>query len=145
MQHVLEDLDVEAPPCPMVLLLHEGGSTPLHVDWLIARNASGSGPLLTFRLPERLDTLAAGDVIPAMRIQDHRPRYLRCDGPLGGDRGEIQRIARGRLRTRVPAQDDVRVEITWMAGPASGRRQELSLVQEGDTGLQVRCRAWEPR
>jgi hypothetical protein len=143
MEHRLEDLEPSAPPRPVVLLRHEDGQSLPHVDWMIARNASGHGPLLTYRLPERLDTLATRGTTQAQRIQDHRPRYLRCDGPLGQGRGRIQRIATGSMRIKEIAPEGARLEIAWHTGPASGQRQALSLVHEGGSGFQVCCGAWK--
>lgn len=143
MEHCLEDLEPSAPPRPIVLLWHEAGQSPPHVDWMIARNASGHGPLLTYRLPERLDTLATRCTTQAHRIQDHRPRYLRCDGPLGQGMGRIRRIATGSMRIKEVASGGTRLEIAWHTGPASGQRQVLSLVQESGNGCRVHCGAWK--
>lgn len=143
MEHRLEDLEPSAPPRPVVLLRHEAGQSPPHVDWMIARNASGHGPLLTFRLPDRLDTLAIRGTTRAQRIQDHRPRYLRCDGPLGQGRGRIRRIATGSMRIKEIAPGGTRLEIAWHTGPATGQRQVLSLENEGEGGFHIHCGAWK--
>lgn len=100
---------------PTVLLLHECGDGTRHVDWLIAQDSRGSGPLVSFRLSERLDTLAGGQRLDAERITDHRPAYLDYEGPISGDRGTVTRLARGTVLSWQRHDDAWRLEVRWGA------------------------------
>ena len=64
---------------------------------MIAQDPRGRDPLVTFRVPQRVDELHAGQRLEAARIADHRPAYLTYEGPVSGDRGTVRRLARGTV------------------------------------------------
>ena len=80
-------------------LLHTLADGTRHVDWMIAQDPRGERPLVTFRLEGRLDELGGGQCLRAERIADHRPRYLRYEGPISGDRGSVRRLTNPRTRS----------------------------------------------
>ena len=134
-------LDIENRlPRHLVLLLHECPDAPTHVDWLIAGDISGHKPLKSFRITDRLDGMKVGARQPMTQMDDHRPRYLHCDGPLSDGRGFVRRLALGRLWTST--EPDV-FRILWRTGPAAGQIQWIRL--DGSPGEQhpdVTCEGW---
>jgi hypothetical protein len=106
-----------------------------HVDWMIAQDPRGEAPLLTFRLPGRVDELAAGDTMAAERIADHRPAYLTFEGALGADRGTVTRLARGTIVSLARAGEAWRLGISW---EGSGH-QRLRLRETGSGLWEVSC------
>ncbi len=118
-------MPMDPPETPCVLLVHglPGGTSP--VDWLGARSPSG-GPderaLLAFRLPS-MPAWTAGERFGGVRMADHRGRYLVVEGPLGGGRGSVRRVARGVCRFEAD-DDQLAGQIDLGAGPllVAGRR-----------------------
>jgi hypothetical protein len=140
----MSGLDIENRlPRHLVLLLHECPNAPTHVDWLVAGDISGHTPLKSFRIADRLDAMHAGGRQAVVPLPDHRPRYLRCDGPLSRDRGVVRRLARGRLWTS--SEPDV-FRILWRTGSAAGQTQWIRLLP-GSTkhALDVCCEGWNGR
>jgi hypothetical protein len=79
------------PQLRYVVLRHDGVPVP-HFD-LMVETSSGS-ELATWQSshwPIETDT-------PLTRLPDHRRMYLDYEGPVSGDRGEVHRVASGRLR-----------------------------------------------
>lgn len=107
---------------PTVQLLHSLPDGSQHVDWMIAQDRHGRRKLVTFRLDARLDALAGGQRIEATRLADHRPRYLEYEGPLGGGRGTVTRVAAGRVIELDRKPGAWRLAIVWGA-EASGRQR----------------------
>jgi len=99
------------PPEPVkprstVFLRHELPDGTAHVDWLIAPEGVGSGPddrvLMTWRISEDIAArLRSGGEqaiqFEAIRLPDHRYRYLDYEGPVGGGRGEVARLCVGGI------------------------------------------------
>jgi hypothetical protein len=81
-----------------VLLLHEGGGSGTHYDWLI--EGPPGGLLVSFRVSERIDTPGFAH-FEAQRIADHRPEYLSYEGPVSGGRGTVRRVAEGTLAIEI--------------------------------------------
>jgi hypothetical protein len=84
-----------ALPRPTVELLHSLPDGTHHVDWLIASDALGQRPLLTFRLPRGIEDMTPDEPVEILRLADHRPHYLDYEGPISGDRGSVRRLWRG--------------------------------------------------
>lgn len=115
---------------PTVLLLHELSDGATHVDWLIAQDPRGRDPLISFRLDRRIDTLAEGQQLAATRIGDHRPAYLRYEGPVSGDRGTVARLAEGAVLVLEQRSDAWHLEVVWDG--SGGRSQRLRLDRPRD-------------
>lgn len=83
----------------MVLLRHDTGDGGWHHDWMIAgRSCEGMGDahtLLTFRVRTDAEGLGAGG-FAAEQIAHHRAIYLEYEGEVGGGRGVVSQLARGR-------------------------------------------------
>ncbi len=84
----------------MVLLRHTRPDGSWHYDWLIEQ--AHAPALKAFRVAVRIDDPACV-VFDAQPLPDHRRIYLTFEGPLvpgpmGEDRGEVQRIASGWAR-----------------------------------------------
>lgn len=89
---------------------------------MIAQDPRGREPLVTFRIDERLDALAAGAHLRAERAPDHRPAYLSHEGPISGDRGEVRRLAAGLVTDQRRGPDGWQLEVRWHGGPAQRLR-----------------------
>ena len=90
------ELEFKGTLLPTVLLQHNLPNGSHHVDWMLAPSAKADSPLVTFRLPSRLDELpAGGPPMEAERIGDHRPDFLEFQGELTGNRGSVSRLRRG--------------------------------------------------
>ncbi len=127
---------------PRTVLLHHtlpDGSS--HIDWLVARDGdeagTGAGPVITFRVPERIDLSPPGTPVLVDRLLDHRPLYLSYEGPIRGGRGAVERIAEGHCRVLVEGSDRVQFEADFGAGP----RLWTCIQQEEDEPGQV-IRRW---
>lgn len=119
---------------PTVQLLHELPDGSQHVDWMIAQDSRGEAPLATFRLPQRLDELLEGEHLRAERLPDHRPLYLRYEGPIAGGRGRVRRLAEGIVIER----GDGEIVVRWGDGPP----QRLRLSREDGETWRIEATRW---
>jgi len=105
----------------MVLLRHDLPDGSFHYDWLMER--STGGPLLGFRVRERIDLLG-GKEFTAERIPNHRAVYLEYEGDVSGGRGRVRREATGTCAIGAESAESVEVAGAWGGSPwrASGRR-----------------------
>lgn len=85
-------------PVPAVQLRHELPDGSWHIDLMIAVDPEGTQPLITFRLPLAIGDLSPGRPTPITALGDHRPTYLRYEGPVSGGRGTVKRVWYGRAR-----------------------------------------------
>ncbi len=106
---------------PTVQLRHQLPDETWHVDWLIGRDPAGAEALITFRLIQRLESLATGQAMEIERIADHRSAYLAYEGPVSGGRGEVTQLSRGSLRAEVIEQG-WRLEVVWDRGDSPPRK-----------------------
>lgn len=100
----------------------------LHWDLLL--EVPGREPLATWRLAA---DPRQGKPVPALRIGDHRRRYLTYEGPLSEDRGVVRRIDEGAASVvREDAKRLVlRLEGRFLAG--------IFEIAEGAAGLEFRA------
>jgi hypothetical protein len=119
------------PDRPTVQLLHELPDGSHHVDWMIAQDPRGRGPLVTFRVPQRVDALDVGQRLEAVRIADHRPAYLTYEGPVSGQRGTVRRLARGAVARLDQQPDEWQMEVRWEVPPGGSRHQRLRVKRQG--------------
>ena len=129
-----------------VQLLHELPDGTSHVDWMIARDRAGREPLISFRLPWRIDELKPGQRMAAERIADHRPAYLDYEGPVSDERGSVRRLVWGTVVSehRWPSSWDF--EIRWQdRGDGMSIRQRLRLepLEAGAAVWEAVCEAAE--
>jgi hypothetical protein len=114
---------------PTVLLRHDLPDGSEHIDWMVAQDALGTLPLLTFRLGRRPDELLNGESLPGCRIADHRPAYLELEGPVSGGRGRVTRLARGMVsnwrRDEKTGPERWSMEIHWPTAV-----QQLEVVRQ---------------
>lgn len=120
------------------MLRHELPNGASHIDWMIATDAAGQGPLMTFRLAARVDELQAGQVLNAERLPDHRSAYLEYQGEISGGRGRVKRVAQGRARV-VAREDKLILEVSWVQDERIGLAQVLELVPREGTEWTVEC------
>jgi hypothetical protein len=116
---------------PTVQLLHELPDGSSHVDWLLATDPAGERPLITFRLPGRVDELEAGEVMDGQRIADHRPAYLGYEGPISGGRGTVRRLRSGVVKTLRKSEEIWLLEVLWEEGGDAPVRQRLRIERHG--------------
>jgi len=77
-----------------VILAHSGQG-PMHYDLMLARGRS----LATWHLPCLPADLPPARAVAAEKLADHRAAYLDYEGPVGGNRGEVRRVAAGMYET----------------------------------------------
>lgn len=75
------------------------------------------GPLLTFRVGERIDRPEARS-FRAQRLGEHRAAYLTYEGPVSGGRGRVTRVAAGDVQ--VTRDDAEGLECVGTLGEARG-------------------------
>lgn len=114
---------------PTVLLVHTLPNGESHYDWMIASDVIGRFSLYTFRLPHRLDLMAPGEETIGDRIGDHRAAYLTYEGPVSGDRGEVERIAAGSIDHLGQWPHCWRLDVTWDQPGESPVRQSIDLAR----------------
>ncbi|GIW71801.1 MAG: hypothetical protein KatS3mg102_1343 [Planctomycetota bacterium] len=113
---------------PYALLSHQTPDGAVHYDLLLERG----GLLRAWRLGE-----PPRPGLPAERSFDHRLAYLEYEGELGGGRGRVRRLERGRYRVLEESPRRLRFVLEpEAAGGAAGRpapppqRSALALVHE---------------
>jgi len=80
-----------------VVLLHRCPDGSAHFDWLLRLLPEQERALLSLRTTQRPDQLTPGQCISAELLPPHRTIYLTYEGPLTGNRGEVERVAEGRI------------------------------------------------
>jgi hypothetical protein len=122
----------------MVLLEHRLPDGSSHLDWMIAVDPAGTGPLVSFRLARRVDELRGGEQLAAEMIGDHRPAYLEYEGPVQGGRGHVRRLARGVVVWLERGERRIVLAASWgdPPRPAPGRL-ELERLDQDSTRWQV--------
>jgi hypothetical protein len=80
----------EVAPRRFVLLRHTGHG-PVHFDLMIAHGTA----LATWQFADSPTLLAPGATLPCRQLAEHRMAYLDYEGPVGGERGQVQRAAAG--------------------------------------------------
>src|SRR5262245_25239921 len=90
-------LDLRGDGRRTVVLRHDLPAGSHHFDWMLASDAAGQAPLITFRLETPPWTIGPRQSTSAKRIADHRPGYLDYQGPVSGDRGSVRRVGQGRI------------------------------------------------
>ena len=123
-------------PILSVLLRHSLPGGTAHLDWMIAREPSPPPDercLITFRLALEDDPMLIGSC-EAIRLPDHRARYLEYEGPISGDRGRVERVWSSEVLSLREDQDGLAVHLLGRDGPRSGCRFEVSRC--GDTEVE---------
>jgi hypothetical protein len=93
-----------------VVLRHEGIPHP-HFD-LMFETAAGSD-LTTWRS----DRWPIDAPTPLTKLADHRSAYLEYEGPLGGNRGSVRRVAAGNYHLHEYNPTSWRLSFEHPAGP----------------------------
>ena len=130
--------------CPTVLLSHALPDGTGHVDWMIARDAAATQKLITFRLPRRLDELAPGQFMSIEHIGDHRPDFLRYEGPVSGDRGHVTHLLTGEIiqpaAISLENLQSIEIVIRWTENQGVMRDQRLRLRRtDGPDSWAIDC------
>ena len=58
--------------------------------------------------------------VPCQPLADHRRQYLDYEGPLGGGRGSVSRVASGIYTTIDQSDERFEVQIQWTLNTAAG-------------------------
>jgi hypothetical protein len=107
-----------------VLLRHELPDGSIHYDWLLEDPAQPQGPLLTFRVHERLD-LAGVKEFEGVRLPNHRREYLTYEGEVSGNRGRVTRVAQGQCEVLSLSEQRIRVGVIFEVSQVwDGRRED---------------------
>jgi hypothetical protein len=109
-----------------------------HIDWMLAREHHADHRVITFRLPDLLETLTMGDAMPAQRLPDHRRAYLQYEGPVSGDRGDVVRLRDGVIESWIGREtDDWRLVVRWNEGKSPPRTHHLRVRKAEDGSWSV--------
>ena len=123
--------DLELPTAQLRHTLADGS---WHIDWLIAVDEAGERPVMTFRLGDRLETLAGGGLMEAVRLVDHRPAYMEYEGEISRGRGSVVRLRRGFVRfsgmRMEGGAEGISGLIEWREGEGMAR-QSVRLARDG--------------
>jgi len=91
------------------VLLHHATASGDHYDWMLAEPGDGNSLLRTFRVLVPSDQWTLLRRVDLEPIAPHRRIYLTYEGPIPGNRGDVQRIDEGTFR---PIEwSDSRIEI----------------------------------
>lgn len=113
-----------------VVLEHKTADGSTHFDWMIEDpTLSGERRLATWRTRTRPDRAAPGEAFTGERIGAHRGAYLEYQGPLGGDRGSVRRVAQGSAEWVGHPGRAIVILVRWSDG-----RQSRFEGHGGDTG-----------
>ena len=87
-----------------VIHLHSGKSSrDDHVDFMIEMKTG----LATWRIPvDGLEKLRNGEIVKALKIDEHRKEYLSYEGPISCDRGMVKIKDTGECKT-IPTDSDI--------------------------------------
>lgn len=97
-----------------VILEHALDDGRGHYDWMVEdATLVGEHRLRTWRVAVRPDR---ADAFDAEGISVHRAAYLTYEGPIGGDRGRVTRVAGGRVCACELSADHAELVIVWDDG-----------------------------
>lgn len=149
-----------------------GGSIaagPVHWDWLFQPpgDRSGDSPTANFEnrspsiatlwtwatdpLPEldkQPSTLIDRITTPALRLADHRERYLDFEGDIGAGRGSVRPLVTGRYEVKRQTASCFEARLRWTGSPAGlplGADAEVSMLvrfSRSDGGASEPYQAW---
>lgn len=98
-----------------VVLEHRLEDGSWHYDWMVEdATALEERRLVTWRVDARPDR---AEVFRGVRIGNHRAAYLDFEGDLGGGRGTVRRLARGRVCSLGLTVGVVGAVVAWENGP----------------------------
>lgn len=103
-------------PFPTVILQHDLPDGTSHFDWLLAVDADGEKPLISFRVQERPDLVNESRWVDLDSRPDHKPEYLQIQGKLEGDRGVVTRLANGKIFVWKEIQGGWNMMVQWDGG-----------------------------
>lgn len=76
-----------------VILKHTLADGSFHYDWMIEiPDMNSEHRLLTFRSESRPDQFHENDSFIALKLKNHRVRYLNYEGDIGSNRGRVSRL-----------------------------------------------------
>jgi len=100
-------------------VLRHTGVAREHFDLLL--QLAGEEKLLTWRIYEPVEQWGIGIAAPpAERVADHRAVYMTHEGPVSGDRGEVQRVAEGTGKCMEVVTGTLRVKLDGVGEVALG-------------------------
>lgn len=111
-------------PFITVVLKHVLPDESSHYDWLLAVDADGKKPLVSFRVKERPDLVAESRWVDIEARPDHRPEYLNLEGELEGGRGTVERLAKGSIFMWKEITNGWNMMVEW----DDGRMAEFELL-----------------
>lgn len=141
-------LNADATTRRFVILRHRVGegldrTDHDHLDWMFQR---ADDVLQVWETP-LVEVLEESFELPASRLNDHRIKYLDYEGPIRGDRGDVQRIVSGMYRVARDGEDAMLLSITWRDGDTL-RHGEVSLQRmrlEDPSRRDDNCDGWRLR
>jgi hypothetical protein len=114
-------------PFQTVVLQHNLPDGSSHFDWLLAVEAKGERPLVSFRVKERPDKLNENRWVVLDAQPDHRAEYLQLEGELEDDRGTVVRHAKGEIFIWREIEGGWNMMIDW----GTGLLTEYEIISKG--------------
>ncbi|MCP4130151.1 MAG: hypothetical protein GY754_03940 [bacterium] len=116
----------------MKFVIHYHQTEPEHYDLMIERGKT----LLTWQIAvEDINRLAAGEEVKAVRIQDHRKKYLTYEGPISCNRGMVSIYDSGDYKTESWDEklikifvDGLKLKGNLSIGPQKDRTKEEVII-----------------
>jgi len=91
-----------------VILFHTGHGND-HLDLLLDLQ---DGPLATWQLMASPIDIGKAGTIAAVKLPDHRRKYLQYEGPISGGRGEVRRVDAGSVQVLESTTDRLLLEFS---------------------------------
>jgi hypothetical protein len=115
-QELVMSSPTKEAPFKTVVLHHELPDGSSHFDWMLAVDAGGEKPLISFRVDERPDILTEGRWVDLDARPDHKPEYLNIEGKLEGDRGIVTRLGSGNIFLWKEIPNGWNMMVKWDSG-----------------------------
>jgi hypothetical protein len=101
--------------------------------------------LATWRIDRLISELAPGEAIDAIELPPHRLAYLSYEGPVSGNRGEVEIALAGEYETVCRGDDEWEFELRNDAGASAGKPARPTEAQAACVGevarpTQTSCR-----
>lgn len=97
------------------MLLHTLPDGSSHYDWLIELpGRTDEHRLRSFRTDSNPSQWYSGQLFHGEQLPDHRAHYLTYEGPIGADRGSVERISIGLCQeTQLDSDSELSLSVFW--------------------------------
>lgn len=106
---------VNHPPTRTVVLLHRLTDGSSHYDWLIEiPGRTDEHRLRSYRIDSNPSQWHSGQLFHGEQLPNHRAHYLSYEGPIGANRGSVERISTGMCHGfQADSDSELTLSIVW--------------------------------